>query len=109
MEHKKQQVLQAIISKAWEDTNFRKALISNPIEEIEKLTGVKVELPEGRELVIMDQTDKSKVYVNIPAEPEMENMELSEEQLENIAGGGQVMWNKLVQDLFPTLEKFIKI
>lgn len=109
MEHKKQQVLQAIISKAWEDTNFRKALISNPIEEIEKLTGVKVELPEGRELVIIDQTDKSKVYVNIPAEPEMENMELSEEQLENIAGGGQVMWNKLVQDLFPTLEKFIKI
>ncbi|MFC3811758.1 NHLP leader peptide family RiPP precursor [Lacihabitans lacunae] len=109
MEHKKQQVLQAIISKAWEDTNFRKALISNPIEEIEKLTGVKVELPEGRELVIIDQTDKSKVYVNIPAEPEMENMELSEEQLENIAGGGQMMWNKLVQDLFPTLEKFIKI
>jgi ABC-type bacteriocin/lantibiotic exporter with double-glycine peptidase domain len=108
MEHKKQQVLQAIISKAWEDTNFRKALISNPIEEIEKLTGVKVELPEGRELVIIDQTDKSKVYVNIPAEPEMENMELSEEQLENIAGGGQMMWNKLVQDLFPNLEKFIK-
>jgi ABC-type bacteriocin/lantibiotic exporter with double-glycine peptidase domain len=108
VEHKKQQVLQAIISKAWEDTNFRKALISNPIEEIEKLTGVKVELPEGRELVIIDQTDKSKVYVNIPAEPEMENMELSEEQLENIAGGGQMMWNKLVQDLFPNLEKFIK-
>jgi hypothetical protein len=109
MENKKQEILQTIISKAWEDTNFRKALISNPIAEIEKLTGVKVDLPEGRELVIMDQTDKSKVYVNIPAEPDMENMELSEEQLENIAGGGKKIWDELVTNLFPGLMDLIKI
>jgi hypothetical protein len=109
MENKKQEVLQTIISKAWEDTNFRKALISNPIVEIEKLTGVKVELPEGRELVIMDQTDKSKVYVNIPAEPDMENMELTEEQLENIAGGGKKIWNELVNKILPDFMDYIKI
>lgn len=109
MENKKEEVLQTIISKAWEDTNFRKALIKDPLAEIEKLTGVKVVLPEGRELVFMDQTDKTKVYVNIPAEPDMENMELSEEQLENIAGGGKKIWNELVPNLFPGLMDLIKI
>jgi hypothetical protein len=109
MEDKKQQVIQAVISKAWEDANFRKELLVNPIEAIEKLTGVEVVIPEGKELVIVDQTDKSKVYVNIPAEPEMENIELTEDQLEVIAGGGQMMWKDLANSLFPALKECIKI
>ena len=91
---KKEQIIQAVISKAWEDAEFRKELLSNPIEAIEKLTGVVVVLPEEKELVVVDQTDKSKVYLNIPAEPELENTELTEEQLEIIAGGGQMIWKR---------------
>jgi hypothetical protein len=109
MEDKKQQVIQTVISKAWEDAEFRKELLINPIEAIEKLTGVEVVLPEGKELVIVDQTDKSKVYVNIPSEPEMENIELTEDQLEVIAGGGQMMWKDLANTLFPALKDCIKI
>jgi hypothetical protein len=109
MEQRKHEVIQAVISKAWEDPTFRKELIADPTTTIEKLTGVKIVLPEGKELVIADQTDKSKIYVNIPAEPEIENMELSEEQLEMIAGGGQTIWNNLVNSLFPKLVDYIKI
>jgi hypothetical protein len=36
-------------------------------------------------------------------------MELSEEQLEMIAGGGQTIWNNLVNSLFPKLVDYIKI
>jgi hypothetical protein len=75
MEQRKQEIIQTVISKAWEDSNFRKELIADPVTAIEKLTGVKIVLPEGKTLVIADQTDKSKVFVNIPSEPEMENME----------------------------------
>jgi hypothetical protein len=103
MEHKKQQIIQAVISKAWEDSDFIIELMTNPIVAIEKLTGVKVGMIEGKELVFVDQTDKTKVYVNIPAEPEMENMELTEHQLEAIAGGGMSIWNEFVNNLFPTL------
>lgn len=107
MEQRKQEVVEAIISKAWEDENFRKELLAEPIKAIEKLTGVKVVLPEGKSLVITDQTDKSKIYVNIPAEPEIENMELTEEQLETIAGGGQKIWSDLINSFFPTLNDCI--
>lgn len=107
MEQRKQEVIEAIISKAWEDTGFRTELTTDPVKAIEKLTGVKVVLPEGKSLVIFDQTDKSKIYVNIPAEPEAENMELTEEQLEAVAGGGQRIWGDFVNSLFPSLKDCI--
>jgi hypothetical protein len=107
MEQRKQEVIEAIISKAWEDNNFRNELLVDPIRAIEKLTGVRVVLPEGKSLVITDQTDKSKIYVNIPAEPEIENMELTEEQLEVVAGGGQKIWRDLIESFFPNLNDCI--
>ncbi|MFH6995083.1 hypothetical protein [Flavobacterium sp. FlaQc-48] len=110
MEQKKEEeVLRLIISKAWEDTNFRKSLIADPLRAIENLTGAKIVLPEGKTLVINDQTDKSKVFVNIPSEPNIEDIELTEGQLEIIAGGGQTVWSDLVNSLFPTLKDYIKI
>ncbi len=110
MEQKKEEeVLRLIISKAWEDVNFRKSLIDNPITAIETLTGAKIVLPEGKTLVFNDQTDRSKVFVNIPSEPEFEDIELTEEQLEIVAGGGQTVWADLVNSLFPTLRDYIKV
>jgi hypothetical protein len=110
MEQKKEEeILRLILSKAWEDVNFRKNLIANPISEIENLTGAKIVLPEGKTLVFNDQTDRSKVYVNIPSEPDIEDIELTEEQLEIIAGGGQTVWADLVNSLFPTLKDYIKL
>ena len=109
MEQRKQEVIETVISKAWEDAGFRKELIADPIKTIEKLTGVKVVLPEGKNLIITDQTNKSNIYVNIPAEPEVENMELTEEQLEVVAGGGQRIWGDLINSLFPTLKEYITV
>ncbi len=103
MEQRKQEIIEAVISKAWEDTAFKTELIADPIKAIERLTGVKVVVPEGKTLVFLDQTDKSRIYVNIPAEPEVENMELTEEQLEAVAGGGQKIWRDFAKNLFPTL------
>ncbi|MFV0247945.1 MAG: NHLP leader peptide family RiPP precursor [Tenacibaculum sp.] len=88
---KEQKLFQTVVQKAWEDTTFKQELINNPIEAIENLTGKRVKLPEGKTVVVRDQTDASVVYINIPAEPNMEDLELSEEQLEIIAGGGNVL------------------
>lgn len=108
MEQKKEEeVLRLVISKAWEDSNFRKSLITDPVKAIENLTGAKIVLPEGKTLVVNDQTDKSKVYMNIPSEPNIEDIELTEEQLEIIAGGGQTVWIDLVNNLFPALKDYI--
>ena len=108
MEQKKEEeVLRLVISKAWEDSNFRKSLIADPIKAIENLTGAKIVLPEGKTLVVNDQTDKSKVYMNIPSVPNIEDIELTEDQLEIIAGGGQTVWIDLVNNLFPALKDYI--
>ncbi|QTE23308.1 NHLP leader peptide family RiPP precursor [Polaribacter cellanae] len=89
-QQKSQELLQTIITKAWEEEAFKQELIANPIKTIEKVTGERINLPEGKALIVKDQTDDSVVYINIPSEPNMEDLELSEEQLEVIAGGGSI-------------------
>lgn len=82
-----QELLGNVISKAWEDAQFKQELIANPVAAIEKLTGRKIEIPEGKTLVVRDQTDQSTVYINIPAKPENSDAELTEDQLESVSGG----------------------
>lgn len=87
MEITKEQKLYAeVVQKAWEDEAFKKELIANPVEAIENLTGHKLNIPEGKTLVVRDQTEENTIYINIPANQEV-NAELSEEELENAAGG----------------------
>ena len=85
---KKQKLFQTIVSKAWEDNAFKQELMDNPVSAIENLTGENLNIPEGKTVVVRDQTDESIVYINIPAEPNMDDVELTEEQLEIISGGG---------------------
>lgn len=84
---KSQELLQKIIVKAWEDEIFKQELLVNPIDAIEKTIGERICLPKGKTLIVKDQTDVSTIFINIPAEPIIEDMELSESQLEAIAGG----------------------
>ena len=82
-----QKVYAEIVQKAWEDIEFKKELLANPVAAIEKLTGKKLNLPEGKTLVVRDQTDDATIYINIPSKVELD-AELNEEQLEAVAGGG---------------------
>ena len=84
---REQQLFQTIINKAWEDDSFKAELMTNPYKAIENLTGEKVQLPEGKQLVVRDQTNEEVIYINIPAEQKMDDVELNEEQLEAVAGG----------------------
>jgi len=87
MELTQEQKLYAeIVEKAWNDADFKKALVENPAAAIESFTGKKLNLPEGKTLVVRDQTDESKVYINIPSVSEFDT-ELSERELEAVSGG----------------------
>lgn len=102
-----QQVSQQVINEAWENATFKKELLANPLEAIEKLTGQRVQLPEGKTLVVRDQTAEDTIYINIPVEQNLENVELSEQQLEEVAGGKKLdfIYNPIIQlppfDCFP--------
>lgn len=85
MEAQFKQVVQQVINKAWEDDAYRASLVNAPKSAIKSLTGV--DIPAGVNLVFADQTDASVQYVNLPPKPDFDNMELSDEQLELVAGG----------------------
>lgn len=88
MEFTQEQKLNAqVVQKAWEDAEFMSELKSNPVAAMEKLTGHKVSLPEGQKLVVVDQSDESTVYFNIPRRVDVDNLQLTEEELEQVAGG----------------------
>ena len=82
-----QELTNVIISKCWEDETFKQKFISNPEQTIFDFTGKKLNMPKGKEFIVNDQTNNNKVYFNIPPKPDLESMELSDEQLELVAGG----------------------
>ena len=82
-----QELMNVIITKCWEDASFKQQLIANPEETIKNLTGKDVNIPEGRKLVVNDQTNDGFIHLNIPAQPNLADLELSDEQLESVAGG----------------------
>ncbi|RYC66994.1 MULTISPECIES: NHLP leader peptide family RiPP precursor [Spirosoma] len=80
-----------IVQRAWDDAQFKADLTANPVAAIEKLTGQKLNIPEGKSIVVRDQTEAGTVYINLPAKPNLDDVELNEEQLETVAGG-TVIW-----------------
>lgn len=109
---KENQLFSRIVKKAWEDENFKNELIQNPVEAIEKLTGEKLDLPKGKEVIVNDQTNTSYVYINIPAKPEIDDLQLSEEQLEAVAGGTSLgdiidIISDILKPSLPTIPKIL--
>ena len=99
-----QKQFQQVVQEAWENETFKKELIANPVAAIEKLIGKKLNIPEGKTLVVRDQTSEDTVYINIPAEPNMENVELNEEQLEAVAGGQAI--TNVIGEGYPPIDIF---
>lgn len=88
MEFSQEQKLYAqVVQEAWDNTQFKKDLVAKPEEAIERLTGHKMNLPLGQTFVVNDQTDESITYFNIPRKVDTSSMELTDEQLEMVAGG----------------------
>jgi hypothetical protein len=87
-QEKGEDLVKILIEKAWENPEFKEQLINNPSKTISNFLGKELEnkMPNGVELLVVDQTDESKFYLNIPAKPKLD-LVLSEEQLDQVAGG----------------------
>jgi len=83
-----QEVLSQVISECWSNPNFKAEFIANPEDAIKTLTGQTVVLPAGIDTIrVVDESNPTTVYINIPAEPNLDNVELTEQQLEVVSGG----------------------
>lgn len=81
------ELLKTLAQKAWESSAFKEQLIKNPVATIEQVVGRDLSIPNNKKIVIEDQTDGSVIYLNIPAKVNLDELELTEEQLETISGG----------------------
>jgi hypothetical protein len=96
MEFSKGEKLYAeIVQRAWDDDEFKKELVANPVVAIENFTGKKLNIPANKKLVVRDQTDESMVYIYIPAKPKTD-YELNEKQLDMVSGG-------IIDNCFPDI------
>ena len=83
--NQRQQLEQKLIEKAMKDESFRKQLIENPGAAIEDETGMK--MPEAMKIIVLEE-DPQTVYLVLPQGYSQDTeMELSETELEDIAGG----------------------
>jgi hypothetical protein len=80
-------LMQSLVHKSWEDSDFKNHLIKSPVSTIEKFTGKTANFNQYNRIVVEDQTDPSIIYLNIAAQPNLDELELSESQLESVAGG----------------------
>jgi len=79
-----QELYQNLVQRSWDDSNFKERLIASPNETIAEVTGREA---SAHNIVVKDQTDPNTIYINIPARVEVDQLELTDEQLESVAGG----------------------
>lgn len=78
---KGQDVFFRIITEAWENDDFKKSLITNPEETLEKFFGRS--LPNGKKIKVTDQSDPEYLYINIPIKLKHADPELGEKKKTN--------------------------
>ena len=83
-----------VLDRALTDPDFRRALVQSPHESLSDLYGVTI--PESADLRVFEETDDSH-YVVIPPDMSALSEELTDEQLEAVAGGWfvQLIWTTL--------------
>ena len=89
-----QKIYQQIIDRAQKSEEYKNELLTDPIEAIKSLTGTNFSLPKNKTLIVEDQTDFSKIDLNIPKKRSRHNVELSEEELNLVSGGSDLFSNR---------------
>jgi hypothetical protein len=73
-----------LTDRAWKDEAFRRALIEDPKATLERELQVKV--PEGVSVTVVEETPTNR-YLVLPPAPGRGGGNLSDEELETVAGG----------------------
>jgi len=73
----------AVVTKVWQNPDFKKQLLTNPSAVLSQETGI--EIPKGITIHILEE-DSENMYFVLPKDPATVQA-LSESQLDQVAGG----------------------
>ena len=86
----REQMERRIVEKSLQDESFRQRLIEDPKAAVEQELGTR--LPEDVQVRAVEETAQT-IYLVLPSSsPLGEGKELSDQDLEAIAGGGSTVW-----------------
>lgn len=86
----RREMVRAVVRRSMEDDSFRRALVADPRAAIEQAFGT--ELPEGGEIRVVEET-ADVVYLVLPPRSAVgPSGELSDSDLEAVAGGDGGSW-----------------
>ncbi|MCI4650685.1 TOMM propeptide domain-containing protein [Phaeodactylibacter sp.] len=88
-QEKTQQFVNQLFNECWNNEDFKNRLIASPVETLEDFKGQKLS-PDMKKIVVSDQTDPNIIFINIPPRVNLDDLELSDEQLEMVSGG--IVW-----------------
>jgi hypothetical protein len=95
----RRQLETALIEKCWKDPAFRREIVTDPRGTVQKYTGQKC--PEGVSIYVHEE-DGNTIHLSIPPAPS--NLtELSDEDLERVAGGTDVAFTMAIVSLVATV------
>jgi Nitrile hydratase, alpha chain len=77
-------VTRQVIERATRDSQFRQELLRDPAKTVEQELGVSI--PKSIELRVVEETS-SMLYLVLPPQPVAAGQELSDQELEQVAGG----------------------
>jgi hypothetical protein len=77
-----------IVALAWQDDDFRRKFVADPKGQFEER--LRIKLPPSLTMTVHEEAEDSLHFV-IPAKPRSNVAELSDEDLEKIAGGTDVL------------------
>jgi hypothetical protein len=79
----REEALAPVVAKAWKDEKFKKELMSNPKALLNREFGV--EIPDNVNVKVVEE-NANNLYIILPMKPQAGG-ELTDEQLEAVAGG----------------------
>jgi hypothetical protein len=77
-----------IVARAWQDDEFRRQFVTDPKRQFEERLGFK--LPDALRMTVHEEDENSLHFV-IPMKPKEALGELSDEELETVSGGTDVV------------------
>jgi lactobin A/cerein 7B family class IIb bacteriocin len=83
------ELISELIQKSWTDISFKENFIKEPLQVIKKHSDQNIDTSKKIKIIVNDQTDPEVIFFNIPRKLKIEDLELSDKDLEKVSGG----WN----------------